>query len=89
MEEESFFEALLPEKLDDLTALAAEPLRQMSVAVQRRLLHKWLRGAAVADVGFDLVERVRGLLELTNKVAKTNLPGNRHARRRAGRIFIE
>jgi tRNA(Ile)-lysidine synthase len=89
MEEESFFEALLPEKLDGLTALAAEPLRQMSVAVQRRLLHKWLRGAAVADVGFDLVERVRGLLELTNKVAKTNLPGNRHARRRAGRIFIE
>jgi tRNA(Ile)-lysidine synthase len=89
MEEESFFEALLPEKLDGLTALAVEPLRQMSVAVQRRLLHKWLRGAAVADVGFDLVERVRALLELTNKVAKTNLPGNRHARRRAGRIFIE
>lgn len=89
MEEESFFEALLPKKLDGLTALAVEPLRQMSVAVQRRLLHKWLRGASVADVGFDLVERVRALLELTSNVAKTNLPGNRHARRRAGRIFIE
>ena len=89
MEEESFFEALLPAKLDGLTAIAVEPLRKMSVAVQRRLLHKWLRGASVADVGFDVVERVRGLLELTSKVAKTNLPGNRHARRRAGKIFLE
>jgi tRNA(Ile)-lysidine synthase len=89
MEEESFFEGLLPEKLDGLTALAVEPLRKMSVAVQRRILHKWLRGASVADVGFDLVERVRGLLELTDRVAKTNLPGNRHARRRAGKIFLE
>jgi tRNA(Ile)-lysidine synthase len=89
MEEESFFEALLPEKLDGMTALAVEPLRKMSVAVQRRVLHKWLRGASVSDVGFELVERVRGLFELTSKVAKTNLPGNRHARRRAGKVFLE
>jgi tRNA(Ile)-lysidine synthase len=89
MEEESFFETLLPAKLDGLTAIAAEPLRKMNVAVQRRLLQKWLRGASIADVGFDAVERVRGLLDLTSKVAKTNLPGNRHARRRAGKIFLE
>jgi tRNA(Ile)-lysidine synthase len=88
-EEESFFETLLPEKLSDLTALAIEPLCQMSTAVQRRMLHKWLRSAKVANLGFDLVERVRSLLDLTNRVAKTNLPQDRHVRRRAGKIFIE
>ena len=88
-EEENFFETLLPESLSDLTALAVEPLRKMSTAVQRRMLHKWLRSAKVADLGFDLIERVRSLLDLTNRVAKTNLPQDRHVRRRAGKIFIE
>jgi tRNA(Ile)-lysidine synthase len=88
-EEENFFETLLPEKLSDLTALAVEPLRKMSLAVQRRMLHKWLRAADVADIGFDLVERVRALLDVTNRVAKTNLPQDRHVRRRSGQIFIE
>ena len=88
-EEENFFETLLPEKLSALTALAVEPLRKMSTAVQRRMLHKWLRSSKVADVGFDLVERVRLLLDLTNRIAKTNLPQDRHVRRRAGKIFIE
>jgi len=88
-EEENFFESLLPEKLSSLTALAVEPLRKMSTAVQRRMLHKWLRAAAVSDIGFDLVERVRSLLEEGAKIAKTNLPQDRHVRRRAGQIFIE
>jgi tRNA(Ile)-lysidine synthase len=88
-EEETFFETLLPEKSAPLTHLAVEPLRQMSVAVQRRVLHQWLRAAKVKDVGFDLVERVRGLLDLAGGVAKTNLPGDRHVRRRAKKIFIE
>jgi tRNA(Ile)-lysidine synthase len=88
-EEENFFETLLPEELSDLTALAVEPLRQMSPAVQRRMLHKWLRAGDVAGVSFDLVERVRGLLDSAGRVAKTNLPRNRHARRRAGKLFLE
>jgi tRNA(Ile)-lysidine synthase len=88
-EEESFFEALLPEKLSALTPLTVEPLRKMALAVQRRMLHKWLRAGDVPDLTFDLVERVRGLLDLTKGVAKTNLPGDRHARRRAGKIFME
>jgi tRNA(Ile)-lysidine synthase len=88
-EEENFFETLLPEKLSGLTALTVEPLRKMALAVQRRMLHKWLRACDVPDLTFDLVERVRGLLDLTKGVAKTNLPGNRHARRRAGKIFME
>jgi tRNA(Ile)-lysidine synthase len=88
-EEESFFEALLPDKLSKLTALAVKPLRAMPVAVQRRMLHEWLRARDVPDLGFDLVERVRALLDTANRVAKTNLPQDRHVRRRAGMIFME
>jgi len=88
-EEENFFEALLPDKLSKLTALAVKPLRAMPIAVQRRMLHKWLRASDVPDLSFDLVERVRALLDLANRVAKTNLPQDRHVRRRAGQIFIE
>ena len=85
-EEESFFGDLIP---DRLTTLAVKPLRAMSVALQRRTLHQWLRAANVSNVGFDLVERVRELLDSAGTVAKTNLPQNRYVRRRAGRLFME
>ena len=88
-EEENFFEALLSDEFSKLTALAVKPLQAMPVAVQRRMLHEWLRGSDVPDLSFDLIERVRALLDLTNRVAKTNLPQDRHVRRRAGRIFME
>jgi hypothetical protein len=88
-EEETFLETLLPKKFSDLAELAVEPLRQMSVAMQRRMLHQWLRAGKVRNIGFDLIERVRGLLDLAGGVAKTNLPGNRHVRRRDKKIFIE
>jgi tRNA(Ile)-lysidine synthase len=88
-EEENFFEALLPDRLSKLTALAAKPLRAMPIAVQRRMLHEWLRARDVPDLSFDLIERVRALLDLSNRAAKTNLPQDRHVRRRAGQIFIE
>ncbi len=85
-EEESFFAELLP---DGLTQLEAKELRIMPLTLQRRMLRDWLRMHKIPDVTFALVERVRALVDATNRVAKTNLPGNRHARRRAGKIFIE
>ncbi len=88
-EEENLFETLIPNKLADAATLTVDPLRKMGLAMQRRVLHRWLRAADVPDLTFDLVERVRGLLDLSKGVAKTNLPGNRHARRKAGKIFIE
>jgi tRNA(Ile)-lysidine synthase len=88
-EEEMFFETLLPETLSEMSELAVEPLKKMSVALQRRMLHRWLRAGEVRNVGFDLIERVRGLLDLAAGAAKTNLPGDRHVRRRDKKIFIE
>ena len=88
-EEENFFDALLPEELSKLASLSVRPLRAMPIAVQRRMLCEWLRARDVPGVSFDLVERIRALLDLASGVSKTNMPRDRHARRRAGRIFIE
>jgi tRNA(Ile)-lysidine synthase len=64
-------------------------LRALPIALQRRAVLKWLRAQNVSDVGFDAIERVRLLADRDTPIAKVNLPKNRHARRRAGKIFIE
>src|SRR5262245_61835742 len=64
-------------------------LRALPIALQRRALLKWLRAQNVCEVGFDTIERVRSLADHDTRIAKVNLPKNRHARRRAGKIFIE
>jgi len=88
-EEEQFFSELLPDVEAKADQMALRPLRQMAVALQRRTLHKWLRNADVADIGFDLIERVRGMLDVAAGVARTNLPRNRYVRRRAGKLYLE
>ena len=69
--------------------LSVVKLRELPVALQRRALLKWLRTLNVSDVGFDAIERVRSLADRVTPIAKVNLPENRHARRRAGKIFLE
>jgi len=64
-------------------------LRAIPVALQRRAILKWLRLQNVSDIGFDAIERVRSLADRETRIAKVNLPQNRHARRRAGKIFLE
>ena len=64
-------------------------LRNMPVALQRRVIHAWLKWMNVGDAGFDEIESVRSLLPESSKAAKINLPGNLHARRRAKKIFLE
>jgi tRNA(Ile)-lysidine synthase len=88
-EEENFFEELLPRQLSKLSELEVETLRELPLGLQRRTLRAWLRGRHMPNVGFDLIERIRALLDLTSRVAKTNLPGARHVRRRAKKIFID
>jgi tRNA(Ile)-lysidine synthase len=64
-------------------------LRALPIALQRRAVLKWLRQQNISDIGFDVVERVRSLADPDIRTAKVNLSKNRHARRRAGKIFIE
>src|SRR3984893_5710284 len=86
-EEENWIEGELPDSLD--AELSVAKLRALPVALQRRGILKWLRVHNVANVGFDVVENVRTLLDHNSRVAKINLPQDRHVRRRTGKIFIE
>lgn len=75
--------------LDAITPKDLSAAKKTSVALQRRAVRRWLQEHAVPDIGFELIESVRALLDPANGVAKVNLPGDRHARRRAGKLFIE
>ena len=76
----------------ELSQLAPElktgELSALPLALQRRLLHAWLRTQGVANVDFADVENARAMLE-TGGPAKINLSGGFHLRRRAGRLFVE
>jgi tRNA(Ile)-lysidine synthase len=69
--------------------LSVVKLRALPIALQRRAILKWLRARNISNVGFDAIESVRSLADADARIAKVNLPENRHARRRAGKIFIE
>jgi tRNA(Ile)-lysidine synthase len=86
-DEEAMIDSLVPARGGDAVSVGA--LQDLTPALQRRTLRNWLRHHGIADVGFEVVERVRGLLDVEDGAAKTNLPKNRHARRRAGRLFLE
>lgn len=86
-EEEAWLEKQLPDSND--AQFSVEQLRALPVALQRRAILKWLRARNIAEVGFDVVERIRSLLDPATRAAKVNLAQDRHVRRRAGRIFIE
>jgi len=86
-EEEHWIEKQLPDSTDAQFSVAR--LRALPVALQRRAILKWLRAQKISEISFDVIERVRSLGEHDAAHAKVNLPGNRHARRRAGRIFVE
>jgi tRNA(Ile)-lysidine synthase len=86
-EEEAWIDKQLPDSAD--VDLAVAKLRGLPVALQRRAILKWLRSHDIANVGFDVTERIRSLLDADTRIAKINLPQDRHVRRRAGKIFIE
>ena len=84
-------DALVARLLDEFPIgekLSLKALRGLDLALRRRAVHGWLRGRYVPDVGFAEVERVLAMLD-DRATAKVNLPGGRHARRRAGLLFLE
>jgi tRNA(Ile)-lysidine synthase len=87
LRDEDEFLTTLPAPQPIAAELNVRELREQPVALQRRLLHRWLKGGGIAQVGFDEVELVRALIEGTR--AKANLPGGWHARRNRGRIFLQ
>jgi len=86
-EEEDWIEKQLPDSTD--AQFSVVRLRALPVALQRRAILKWLRAQKISEISFDVIERVRCLADHDAANAKVNLPQDRHARRRAGRIFVE
>jgi hypothetical protein len=86
-DEEKWIESELPDPKN--ADLSVAKLRALPIALQRRAILKWLRAQNISNIGFDAVERVRSLADRDTRIAKVNLPEDRHARRRAGKIFIE
>jgi len=84
---EDDFLAARPEVADSPAELEVPALRSLPLALQRRLVLRWLTERGVESAGFDEVERVLGLLG--DGAAKVNLPGDLCARRREKRIFID
>lgn len=64
-------------------------LRGLPVALQRRLIQRWLTSANIRDIGFEDIEAIRALAQPGATRAKINLASARHARRRAGVLFLE
>lgn len=62
-------------------------VRSLPLALQRRLIRHWLAAHGIPNLGYAHIEAVRGLAA-NAKPAKVNLPGARHCRRRAGRLFV-
>jgi tRNA(Ile)-lysidine synthase len=85
-DEESWMASMVPEVEK---TLCCETLRAMPPALQRRVVLRWLRQCGVPEPGFAETNLVLSLLDTRNGPTKVNLRGNRHARRRAGRIFHE
>jgi tRNA(Ile)-lysidine synthase len=84
--QQEFLQSSLPP--DDLT-ISIPKLRDLPAALQSLAIHRWLKKNGVCDIGFDLVQSVRALLAPDAERAKVNLPGGRHARRRAKMLFVE
>jgi tRNA(Ile)-lysidine synthase len=86
VEEESFLDSMTPVVGPRLNVIE---LRKLAVPLQRRAIVGWLRRNRVPNAGFDLVEKVRSLMEPSSLLSKINVAGDRHIRRRAKTIFIE
>ena len=71
----------------ELAELPVRDLRQLPMALQRRVVHLWLTRWQICDVGFEEVDRVRSLLT-QQEIAKVNLPAGSCCRRRAGKLFL-
>ena len=87
-------EACLEDLLDHLGLkdpqgrLFLPKLRDLPPSLQRRALFNYLKAHKIGDLSRGLLDRCLDLLDPANP-ARENLPGNKHLRRRASRIFID
>jgi tRNA(Ile)-lysidine synthase len=84
--EEDWMASLMPPSRPELDC---KDLRSMHPALRSRVVLRWLRQCGVPEAGHAETIRVLSLLDPANGPAKVSLPGNHHARRRTGVLFLE
>jgi tRNA(Ile)-lysidine synthase len=86
-EEERLLAEVTP-KIWERETIPVREIGALPVALQRRVIYRWLNRLEIPDLGFDEIEAVRALVE-HDKPAKTNLPHDQFCRRKAGQLFVE
>lgn len=75
--------------LDPQGRLHVPTMRKLPPALQRAAIFRFLHSNAVENLDRELLKQAAALLDPANKSACVNLPGNRHLRRRGGRMVVE
>jgi tRNA(Ile)-lysidine synthase len=86
-EEEKLLEEVTP-RIWERETISVSEIGSLPVALQRRVIYRWLNWLDIPDLGFEEIEAVRALVA-HEKPAKTNLPRDRFCRRKAGQLFID
>ncbi len=84
--ENEVMDSLVP-KIDGQGPLDVAGLKGQPVAIQRRMILRWLRAQGIAGAYVE-VESIRNLLDVDAGPARVNLPGDLQARRRSGKIML-
>lgn len=63
-------------------------LKALHPAILSRVLRHWLQSRQISGLDHDLIESAQAMLR-PGGPAKLNLPGGRHLRRKAGRLFVD
>lgn len=75
--------------LDPQGRLHVPAMRRLPPALQRAAIFKFLHSNGIGNLDRELLKQAAALLDPANKSACVNLPGNRHLRRRGGRMVVE
>jgi hypothetical protein len=86
-EEEKLLEEITP-RIWERETISVREIGALPLALQRRLIYRWLNWLGIPDLGFEEIEAVRALVE-NEKPAKTNLPRDHFCRRKAGQLFVD
>jgi tRNA(Ile)-lysidine synthase len=87
-EEDALLDSMTGTAMASERCLDVRALREMPVALQRRIIFSWMRQRGISNLGFDLVENVRGLIATGAHVATANLPRDYLVRRQKNKLFI-
>jgi tRNA(Ile)-lysidine synthase len=86
-EEEKLLDEVTP-RIWERETISVREISALPLALQRRVIYRWLNWLEIPDLGFEEIEAVRALVE-RGKPAKTNLPQDHFCRRKEGRLFVE